>query len=55
MRGLATIFTMIAFLSVSAWAYSKSRKSRFEEAGQVPFAENAAEFEELTKDRGQKQ
>lgn len=36
-RGLATVFTMIAFIGVVVWAYSRKRKSRFDEAAQLPF------------------
>ncbi len=36
-KGLGTIFAMIAFLSIVAWAYSRSRKERFEQDGNMPF------------------
>ena len=38
-RGLATIFTMIAFFGVVFWAYSSKRKARFDDAANLPFAE----------------
>lgn len=44
LRGLATIFCMVAFLSVVVWAYAPSRKKRFEEAANLPF-EDAKEKE----------
>ncbi len=37
LRGLATVFTMIAFIGVVVWAYSSKRKSRFDEAAHLPF------------------
>lgn len=36
-RGLGTVFALIAFLSIIAWAYSSSRKSRFEDDGDMIF------------------
>ena len=39
LRGLATVFTMIGFLSVVFWAYSSKRKARFDEAANLPFAD----------------
>ncbi|HET8904076.1 MAG TPA: cbb3-type cytochrome c oxidase subunit 3 [Saccharospirillum sp.] len=43
-RGLATIFTMIAFFGIVIWAYSSKRKKKFDEAANLPF-----EDEELHK------
>lgn len=39
LRGVATVFTMLAFLAVCAWAYSSKRKQRFDEAANLPFAD----------------
>lgn len=39
LRGLGTLFAFIAFLSVCVWAYSKRQKPRFDEAAQLPFAD----------------
>lgn len=39
LRGLATIFAMVAFLSVCWWAYSARRKTSFDEAANLPFAD----------------
>lgn len=38
-RGLATVLTMVAFIGVVVWAYSGKRKARFDEAAQLPFAD----------------
>jgi len=38
-RGLATVFAMAAFIAVCLWAYGASRKRGFEEAGNLPFAD----------------
>lgn len=39
LRGLSTVFVMIAFAGVCWWAYSPKRKARFEDAAQLPFAD----------------
>jgi len=39
LRGLATVLTMIAFLSVVIWAYSSKRKEQFDDAANAPFAD----------------
>ncbi|MDP0588521.1 MAG: cbb3-type cytochrome c oxidase subunit 3 [Candidatus Endonucleobacter bathymodioli] len=40
LRGLATLFVTIAFLSIFFWAYSGRRKEDFKEAAALPFAED---------------
>jgi cytochrome c oxidase cbb3-type subunit 4 len=40
LRGLATVFAMIAFIGVCIWAYSKKRKPDFDEAANLPFADD---------------
>ncbi len=47
LRGLATVFAMIAFIGVCIWAYSKKRKPDFDEAANLPFADD-----DLTEERG---
>ncbi len=39
LKGISTVFVMIAFLGVCWWAYSPSRKKQFEEAANAPFAD----------------
>jgi len=41
-RGLGTIFAMVAFLGVVWWAYSATRKDRFEQDGLMPFLDDDA-------------
>lgn len=36
-RGLGTVFALIAFLGIVAWAYSSSRKSRFDDDADMIF------------------
>ncbi len=38
-RGITTLLVMIAFIGVCIWAYSSKRKSRFDEAAQLPFSD----------------
>lgn len=40
LRGLSTIFVMIAFVGVCWWAFSPKRKKQFEDAANLPFADD---------------
>lgn len=40
LRGIATIFAMIAFIGVVLWAYSSYKKKDFDEAAQLPFSDD---------------
>ena len=42
LRGLSTIFVMIAFVSICWWAFSPSRKKSFSDAASLPFADEEA-------------
>ncbi len=39
LRGLSTVLVMIAFIGVVVWAYSGKRKKDFDEAANLPFAD----------------
>ena len=39
-RGLGTVFALIAFLGIVAWAYSSSRKDRFKDDGDMIFKDD---------------
>ncbi len=39
LRGLSTLFMLVAFLGLVFWAYSSKRKKEFDEAAQLPFAD----------------
>lgn len=43
MRGIATILAMTAFIGVCLWAFSSRSKSRFDEAANLPFADEPRE------------
>jgi len=44
LRGISTIVVMIAFIGICLWAYSSRRKKGFDDAANLPFAD-----EELAK------
>ena len=39
LRGLSTLFLLLAFLGLVFWAYSGKRKQEFDEAANLPFAD----------------
>jgi cytochrome c oxidase cbb3-type subunit 4 len=43
LRGLATVFALAAFIGVCLWAYSARRKPGFDEAANLPFADDIEE------------
>ncbi len=53
LRALATVFTTVAFLIVFFWAYSSKNKKRFEEAANLPFADDTPH--EKTRQMGEKE
>jgi cytochrome c oxidase cbb3-type subunit 4 len=40
LRGLGTALVLIAFIGVTLWAYSSRRKKDFDEAANLPFADD---------------
>ncbi len=40
LRGLGTVLVLVAFVGVALWAYSSKRKSDFDEAANLPFADD---------------
>mgnify|MGYP001440899170 CR=1 FL=1 len=39
-RGLITVFMLVAFLGLVRWAYSRQRKADFAEAAALPLADD---------------
>ena len=39
MRSAVTVVSMMTFIGIVIWAYSASRKADFDEAAQLPFAD----------------
>lgn len=52
LRGIATVLALIAFLGVCWWAFGSRRKKRFEEAAQLPFADDEQDAQSLKHDKG---
>ena len=48
LRGIATLLVFIGFIGICWWAYSRKRKARFDQAGELPFADR--EFDEQLRD-----
>lgn len=40
LRGFGTVLIMLAFLGLVIWVYSNKRQSGFDEAAQLPFADD---------------
>ena len=40
LRSLGTVLVTLAFIGVCWWAFAPSRRKRFEEAANLPFAED---------------
>lgn len=49
LRALATVFTSVAFIAVFIWAYSSKNKARFDEAANIPFADEQPNNKEKRK------
>ena len=39
-QGIFTTLSLISFLAIVAWAFSKNKKKDFEDAGNIPFQDN---------------
>ncbi len=42
LRGLSTAFLLVAFIALIFWAYSSKRKKSFDEAANLPFADEGS-------------
>ena len=40
LRVLATVASFAAFVGIWAWAWARSNRSRFDEAGRIPFQQD---------------
>ena len=45
LRGLATVFCMVAFIGVVLWAYSDRKRKDFDEAANLPFSDKGQDEE----------
>ncbi|MBX2808633.1 MAG: cbb3-type cytochrome c oxidase subunit 3 [Cellvibrionaceae bacterium] len=39
LRGLSTVFMMIAFIGICWWAFAPKRKQQFDDAANLPFVD----------------
>ena len=39
LRSIVTVVSMVTFLGIVAWAWSRSNRARFEEAANLPFVD----------------
>ncbi len=40
LRGIITALSFVAFIGIVVWAYSRNRRQQFEEAANLPFADD---------------
>jgi cytochrome c oxidase cbb3-type subunit 4 len=40
LRGIITVLSLLAFIGIVVWAYGKGRRQQFEEAANLPFADD---------------
>ena len=50
LRGLSTAFLMVTFFGLCIWAYSSKRKKSFDEAANLPFADEELNQETLQEE-----
>lgn len=46
LRSAVTVISLLLFLALVAWTWSRSRKAAFDEAARLPFADEAGTEEE---------
>ena len=51
LRGLSTAFMLVSFIGLCFWAYSKKRKPAFDEAANLPFADEDQNERTLQEER----
>ena len=51
LRGFSTLLMLVAFIGLVAWAYSGRRKKSFDEAAQLPFADEEAHRQTVMQER----
>ncbi|MBT4521906.1 MAG: cbb3-type cytochrome c oxidase subunit 3 [Halieaceae bacterium] len=52
LRGLSTLFLMITFIGMCIWAFSGHRKKSFDEAANLPFADEPLNQLTLREEQG---
>jgi cytochrome c oxidase cbb3-type subunit 4 len=51
LRGLSTLALLIVFISLCVWAYSSKRKKSFDEAANLPFADEEQDQDAQQRER----
>lgn len=54
-RSLFTVLSLLVFLGIVAWAYSRRSKAAFDEAAMLPFTEDEGETVTAPAERGHQQ
>lgn len=49
LQGIGTILAMAAFLGICIWAWSSKNRADFDEAAQLPFADDQTELKQEPK------
>jgi len=42
LRSAVTVLSMLVFVGIATWAWSRGQRERFDEAARLPFADDAA-------------
>ena len=50
-RSLTTVLGLLCFLGIAGWAYSRSSKKSFDEAANLPFADDDDSVREAAQQR----
>ena len=51
LRILVTLLSLVAFVGIVIWAWSRTNRGRFAEAAQLPFVDEAAQRRVADEDR----
>lgn len=51
LRGLSTVLLMMAFIGLVIWAYSRKRQQAFDEAANLPFADDDIDQRTTSEER----
>ena len=51
LRGLSTVLLMVAFIGLVVWAYSRKRQQAFDEAANLPFADDDIDQRTTSEER----
>lgn len=51
LRAIVTLVSMLLFIAIWIWAYSRRNRAGFEEAAQLPFCEEEAVAQDSSKEQ----